>query len=74
MEGKKIITLGDILDLLDPNRESNETVYIQGGEGRPLMSGPVCSPYWRDMEYRTVENIAANETGVLEVWLKEDEA
>ena len=61
-------TLGEILDLLDANRESEEMVEIMDHNGQVQCRAMVCSVVWNGIEDRIVENIAAN-NDCLRVWL-----
>ena len=68
-----MVTLGQLLDLIDINRESDEVVIIKGGVRR-LMEAPVRSPMWAPFEGRYVNSIAAHGADVLYVWLEDEEA
>ena len=63
-----MITLGEILDLLDPSRESCELVEIMNDNGEVQCRATVCSVIWNGIEDRIVENIAVN-NDCLRVWL-----
>lgn len=69
-----MVTLGQLLDLIDINRESDEIVIIKGGGARRLMEAPVSSPLWAPFEGRYVNSIAAHLAEVLYVWLEDEEA
>lgn len=68
------ITLGDILDLHDPHRNSNEIIQLMGGDGEPAMSGPVSSPYWEPFESWQVAAIEAAAPRRMNVWLKKEDS
>ena len=63
-------TFGQILDLMDKDRESEEEVRLMNGTEVSLC-GPMNSPFWKPFEDRTVNNLAI-EDGALEVWFEED--
>lgn len=69
-----MVTLAQLLDLIDINRESDEVVIIKGDGVRRLMEAPVRSPMWAPFEGRYVNSIAAHGTDVLYVWLEDEEA
>ena len=62
------ITIGQLLDLIDSNRESEEIVYIMDNNGKVQCKAMVCSEIWDGIEDRTVNSIQA-EDDVLKVWL-----
>ena len=66
--GEKAVTLGQLLDLIDNNRESEEMICIMNGCGKVEMRGMVCSRLWDWLEDMTVNSIGA-EDGELHVWL-----
>lgn len=68
MEEKKIITLGDVLDLLDEDRESDEEIIVHDKDDNKV-SGPMCSELWKLHEDRPVANIGATK-GSLVIWLE----
>jgi len=67
-----MITFGELLDLHDPHRDSNEIIHVMGADGDPVMSGPVRSPYWEPLEDRQVTAIEAAAPLHMNVWLKEE--
>lgn len=69
-----MITFGELLDLHDPHRDSNEFIHVMGEDNDPVMTGPVCSPYWEPFEDRLVAAIEAAAPRHMNVWLKEEEA
>ena len=69
-----MVTLGQILDLIDATRDSDEVVIIKGDGVRRLMEAPVRSPMWAPFEGRYVSSIAAHGADVLYVWLEDEEA
>lgn len=62
------ITLGDILGLMDSNRESEEMVCVVNANGQKEMCGMVCSNLWEPHEKKTVNSIEADCDNLL-VWL-----
>ena len=69
MEEKKIITLGDVLDLLDEDRESDEEIIVHDKDDNEV-SGPMCSELWKPHEDRRVDAIGAK-INSLEIWLED---
>ncbi len=72
MEDKRAITFGDILDLLDINRDDETTVAVRLGYWDRL-TGPACAKLWAPYEDRGVKNIAL-QSNALVVWLVDEEA
>ena len=64
-------TLGELLDLIDRNRERDEIVAIMEGP-KMMMRGYTKSALWKPHEERIVSDIRARDN-VLQVWLKEGE-
>lgn len=62
------VTVGQLLDLIDSERESEEFVYIMGNNGEAECKAMVCSEIWNGIEGRTVNGIQA-EGDVLQIWL-----
>ena len=67
----KTITFGDVLDLMDPVRESRErvTLYV----GCDSLTGLVGSPLWKHFERLPVDNIGVGSGSSLEVWTHDPE-
>lgn len=66
------MTIGELLDLIDKSRESTEVIEINdGSDGGIQMRGRVSSPLWEKLEELEVENISAQEQGVIRVYLKD---
>lgn len=61
------VTVGQLLDLLDNSRESEEFVHIMC-DGKAQCKAMVCSEIWDGLEDRTVNCIQA-EDDVLKIWL-----
>lgn len=62
------VTVGQLLDLLDNSRESEEIVHIMDHNGNVQCKAMVCSEIWDGLEDRTVNSIQA-EGDALEIWL-----
>lgn len=62
------VTVGQLLDLIDNTRESEEFVYIMDGNGKAQCKAMVCSEIWDGIEGRTVDSIQA-EGNTLLIWL-----
>jgi hypothetical protein len=67
-----MITFGELLDLHDPHRDSNEYIHVMGEDNDPVMTGPVRSPYWEPFEDWLVTAIEAAAPRHMNVWLKEE--
>lgn len=65
---KKTVTLGQFLDLIDSNRESDEYVNIMS-DGKVLVRGMVCYDAWE--EDRLINSIGINKDCEYEVWLEQ---
>lgn len=66
-----MITLGNILDLMDSSRESKEIVCLMNAENS-VMKAPVYSPFWKPFENREVNSIEA-EHSEMHIWLEQEE-
>ena len=62
------VTVGQLLDLIDNNRESEELVAIMDNNGGIQCKAMVCSVIWSGIEDRTVNSIQADGE-LLKVWL-----
>ncbi len=62
------VTIGQLLDLLDISRDSEELVRIMDNNGKVQCEAMVCSEIWDGIEDRTVNSIQA-EDDVLKIWL-----
>ena len=65
---KKTVTLGQFLDLIDSNRESERYVNIIDENGNVLVRGMVCYDAWE--EDRLINFIGINKNYEYEVWLE----
>ena len=66
---KKPVTLGQFLDLIDSNRESEEYINIMDGNSKVLIRGMVCYDAWE--ENRLINSISINENYEYMVWLED---
>lgn len=64
------IMLGQILDLLDNNRESEEMVEIMDHNGNVQCRAMVCSVVWQGIEDKTVNSMQAD-GNCLQIWLND---
>ena len=64
------VTLGQILDLLDKNRDSEEMVEIMNCTGQVQCRAMVCSVTWQGIEDKTVNSMQANRN-YLQIWLND---
>jgi hypothetical protein len=62
------VTVRQLLDLIDNNRESEEIVHIMDDNGKIQCKAMVSSEIWDALEDRTVNSIQA-EGDVLKIWL-----
>jgi hypothetical protein len=62
------VTVGQLLDLIDNNRESEEVVNIMDNNGNVQCKAMVCSEIWDGLEDRTVNSIQV-EGDALGIWL-----
>ena len=68
-----IVTVGDFLDLIDCDRESEEIVEIGDCNGGASASIQVCSEIWSaELEGRTINSIGIND-GNYRIWLNDKE-
>ena len=72
-----MLRFGELLDLIDSDRESEETICIMGLDGEPEMQGKLCSMLWKPFENMTVNSIQSGGVDIMNVWIqgriKEDE-
>ena len=66
----KDVTLGQILDLIDNNRESEEMVEIMDHNGQVQCRAMVCSVIWQGIENKTVNSMGAD-GNCLQIWLND---
>jgi hypothetical protein len=64
------VTLGQLLDLIDRQRDEDCTIKIMK-EGVCLCSGMTCWEGWKFLENRIVEFIEAEDTGCFAIWLED---
>lgn len=75
-KSEKVITLGDLIGLIDRERNKDEMIAIMDGKsGEYLLAGPSRSSFWDDMENYIVQKIAGPSFGTsgkgIRVWLGE---
>lgn len=67
------VTLGQILDLIDKDRTSEELVKLMNGnDGEAEAYAKVCSCIWKGIEHRKVNSLQANADHI-EIWLESEE-
>jgi hypothetical protein len=62
------VTVGQLLDLIDNSRESEEIINIMDHNGNVQCKAMVCSEIWDGLEGRTVNSIQV-EGDALVIWL-----
>lgn len=62
------VTVGQLLDLMDNSRESEEVINIMDHNGNVQCKAMVCSEIWDGLEDRTVNSIQV-EGDALVIWL-----
>lgn len=67
------VTFGQLLDLIDKNRDDEECTIKLMKEGAPICSGITCWEGWSFLENRIVESIMAEDTDCFLIWLEENE-
>ncbi len=67
-----MVTLRQLLDLIDNCRESEEIICLMNNDGKIEAKAMVCSEIWKSLEDRTVNSIQA-ENDMLKVWLNDQE-
>ena len=65
------VTLGQFLDLIDVNRESEEHINLMNENGEVLVRGMVCYDAWE--EDRLINSISINEDCEYMIWLEQRE-
>lgn len=66
------VTLGQILDLMDNNRESESLVKLMDKDGNVEACAKVCSIVWNGLENRIVNSLQANCDNI-EIWLESED-
>jgi len=62
------VTVGQLLDLIDNSRESEELVNVMDHNGKIQCTAMVCSEIWDELEDRTVNSIEV-QGRALGIWL-----
>jgi hypothetical protein len=70
---RKVITFGDVLDLIDRNCESDEEVILHHGSDDTALRGPMCSMLWEPLEARAVNSIGISDDPFFEIWLEDED-
>lgn len=65
-----MVTLKQLLDLIDNCRESEEIICLMNSDGKIEAKAMVCSKIWKSLEDHTVNSIQA-EDDMLKVWLND---
>lgn len=68
MESFSKVTLGQILDLIDVNRESEEIIQLMDHNGEVEATAMVKSTIWEALENRTINSMQAIDNA-LQIWL-----
>ena len=67
-----MVTLKQLLDLIDNCRESEEIICLMNHDGKIEAKAMVCSKVWESLEDHMVNSIQA-EDDMLKVWLNDQE-
>lgn len=67
----KTITVGDILNLIDSNRDSEEYVGIMNHNGNIECRAMVCSDIWDGIENRLINSMGAERSEIV-IWLEDE--
>lgn len=76
IEGRNgiMITIGDILDLIDKSREGIDVIQIMNPDsGEVEMSGVISSKLWKPLENRVVNSIQADGKMLMTLWIEREE-
>lgn len=66
------VTFGQILDLMDDNRESDTIVKLMDKDGNAEAYAKVCSIVWNGLENRIVNSLNVN-CDDIEIWLESED-
>ena len=67
----KTVTVGDILNLIDNNRDSEEYVGIMNNNGVIECRAMICSDIWDSIENRLVNSMGAENSEIV-IWLEDE--
>jgi hypothetical protein len=67
---KNKVTVGQLLDLIDNTRESEDIIRVMDGYGGVEASIKICSSVWKGIEDKEVNSIRINGNS-LEIWLED---
>lgn len=70
-KSEKVITLGDLIDLIDRDRENNKTISIMDENGEEQLRAITWSPFLEDLEEYAVTSLDVGDNGWICVWLGE---
>lgn len=68
----KIITVGNILDLIDSNRDSEEYVRVMDNNGQVESRAMIKSDMWESIEHRLINSMGAEDDEIV-LWLEDEE-
>ena len=68
---KNEVTLGQLLDLIDKDRKSDELISLRE-DGTTVCTAMVCWSGWKALENRAADAIEAKNNNNLWVWLKDE--
>ena len=70
-KSEKVITLGNLIDLIDRDRENNKTISIMDENGEEQLRVITWSPFLEDLEDYAVTSLDVGDSGWICVWLGE---
>ena len=70
-KSEKVITLGDLIDLIDRDRENSKTISIMDENGEEQLRVITWSPFLEDLEDYAVTSLDVGDNGWICVWLGE---
>lgn len=66
------MTIGELADVIDINRESEEKLNIMNHNGEVEASIRICSKVLEWIEDRVINSLQAVDDGVINVWLEDE--
>lgn len=70
-KSEKVVTLGDLIGLIDRDRENNKTISIMDENGAEQLRALTRSPFLEDLEEYVVTDLDVGDKGWICVWLGE---
>lgn len=70
-KSEKVITLGDLIGLIDRDRENSKTISIMDENGEEQLRAITWSPFLQDLEEYEVTSLDVGDQGWICVWLGE---